>query len=285
MPSRREFLRHAVCASGTVLGYGLIGPFRGVFAGQQREVEGIPFCWCPPGHFVMGSPPGERGRRPDEDQVEVVLTEGFWIGTYEVTQSQWRRTAGAYPARAPSTEFGIGDDFPVYWINFHEAESFCAKLNARARASGALPEGWEFRLPTEAQWEYACRAGTITATAFGETLSRELANFASVSPATPPSRGARRVGSYPANRWGICEMHGNVWEWCRDWYHPRLPGGSDPDLHEIRGARNRDGSYSRVRRGGAWIEPEWACRSACRLRYEPDRRSDHIGFRVGIVAT
>ena len=98
-----------------------------------------------------------------------------------------------------------------------------------------------------------------------------------------PKGSAHRIGSYPANAWGIHDMHGNVWEWCRDWYHARLPGGVDPDLSGDAGVANRDGSYSRVRRGGAWIEPAWACRSACRLRYEPPRRSDHIGFRVFVV--
>ncbi|MDX2152320.1 MAG: formylglycine-generating enzyme family protein [Bryobacteraceae bacterium] len=88
------------------------------------------------------------------------------------------------------------------------------------------------------------------------------------------------VGKYPPNAWGLHDMHGNVWEWCRDWYHRLLPGGLDPDLSDQKGEPNRDGTYSRVRRGGAWIEQGWACRSAVRLRYEPERRSDHIGFRV-----
>ena len=91
------------------------------------------------------------------------------------------------------------------------------------------------------------------------------------------------VGRYPANRWGLCDMHGNVFEWCRDWYHTQLPGGADPDLHDVRGTPNRDGTYSRVRRGGAWNDEAWASRSAFRLRYEPERRSDHIGFRVVAV--
>jgi formylglycine-generating enzyme required for sulfatase activity len=192
---------------------------------------------------------------------------------------------GAFPDRLPSAEFGEGDEFPVYWINFQEAEAFCSELTRRLRRSRALPGGWEFSLPTEAQWEYACRAGTATATSFGDTLGLHQANFGGESEdRSVRARGsARKVGSYPPNPWGIRDMHGNVWEWCRDYYHPRLPGGTDPDLYALKGVPNRDGTYSRVRRSGAWIEPGWACRSACRLRYEPHRRSDHIGFRIVAV--
>jgi formylglycine-generating enzyme required for sulfatase activity len=259
--------------------------FRGSKAGDQRDVDGIGLCWCPPGRFVMGSPPAERGHRPDEAQVEVTLSRGFWTARQEVTQGQWTRVMGTFPDRLPSAAFGEGDGFPVYWINFDEAEAFCSELTRRGHRSGALPAGWEFRLPTEAQWEYACRAGTITATAFGDSLGRQQANFGggSADRTVRASGRARSVGSYPANPWGIHDMHGNVWEWCRDYYHARLPGGTDPDLRDLKGVPNRDGTYSRVRRGGAWIEPEWACRSACRLRYESHRRSDHIGFRVFAV--
>ena len=305
MPNRREFLRGAATAAGGIAG--LAGarlsvmspivermrdrrgpqpdPFRGARAGEQRVVDDIALCWCPPGQFVMGSPPGETGRRSNEAQAAVTLTKGFWTAKTEVTQGQWKRVIGAFPDRLPSAEFGVGDDIPVYWINFHEAESFCARMTDRAHRTGTLPRAWEFRLPTEAQWEYACRAGTTTATAFGDTLSQDEANIGYV----PPTRGdpspgrSRPVRSYPANRWGIHDMHGNVWEWCRDWYHARLPGGIDPDLYEPPGVMNRDGTHSRIRRGGAFIEPEWACRSACRLPYEPPRRSDHIGFRVLVV--
>jgi formylglycine-generating enzyme required for sulfatase activity len=175
----------------------------------------------------------------------------------------------------------------VHTVNFAEAEEFCGKSTERSRAAGDLPTTWEFRLPTEAQWEYACRAGTTTATSFGATLSRAQANFrgkpyngAEVAPF--PNR-ACAVGSYPANAWGLHDMHGNVYEWCRDWYHSELPGGVDPDLSSVKGAPNRDGTYSRVRRGGAWVDDGWACRSAFRLRFEPERRSDHIGFRVVAV--
>lgn len=259
--------------------------FRGVKAGEEQEVEATRLCWCPPGRFVMGSPRGERGHRPDEAQVEVTLTRGFWSARWEVTQGQWKRMMGRFPDRLPSPEFGEGDDVPVYWINFDEAETYCTELSRRGHRSGALPEGWEFRLPTEAQWEYACRAGTITATSFGDALGPQHANFGgeAADRSVRVLGRARRVGSYPANPWGLQDMHGNVWEWCRDYYHDRLPGGTDPDLRDLKGTPNRDATYSRVRRGGAWIEPAWACRSACRLRYEPHRRSDHIGFRVVVV--
>jgi sulfatase modifying factor 1 len=261
--------------------------FRGAHAGQEREIHGVRFCWCPAARFVMGSPPGETGHRPDEAQVDVTLTKGFWIAKFEATQSDWRRIVGGFPNRAPAAETGKGDDVPVYWVNFAEAEGFCRVSTDGARSAALLPHGWEFRLPTEAQWEYACRAGTVTATSFGDRLGRSLANF-SGTPLNggddgPAVRRASRVGSYPANAWGICDMHGNIFEWCRDWYHARLPGGVDPDLHDVKGTANRDGTYSRVRRGGAWSEDGWACRSALRLRYEPDRRSDHIGFRVAVV--
>lgn len=235
---------------------------------------------------MMGSPSTEPDHRPDEAQVAVTLTRGFWAARFETTQEQWRRIAGEFPDRQPGVETGEGDDVPVYWVNFHEAEGFCGALEDRAHRSGALPDSWTVRIPTEAQWEYACRAGTTTPTSFGNLPERSQANFGPLSGrATDPSALGRasRVGSYPPNPWGICDMHGNIFEWCRDWYHTRLPGGTDPDLSGVRGTANRDGTYSRARRGGSWADERWACRSACRLRYEPDRRSDHIGFRVVVV--
>jgi sulfatase modifying factor 1 len=290
----RRFLLHgalatAVVASGRwVLAQPARPSFRGRYAGDEREVDAITLCWCPPGHFIMGSPPGETGHRADEAQVNVTLTQGFWMGKFEVTQEQGRRVAGAFPDKKPAAQTGEGDHFPVYWVNFYEAESFCTALTSRAHASGALPNDWEFRLPTEAQWEYACRAGSVTATSFGNLLGRNQANFAGQplngGRGGPALNRASSVGSYPANPWGICDMHGNVYEWCRDWYHERLPGGTDPDLRDIKGTPNRDGTYSRVRRGGAWGDNGWACRSAFRLRYEPERRADHIGFRVLAIA-
>ena len=253
--------------------------FRGSEAGRERRVFGIKLCWCPPGRFTMGSPRSEPERRPDEHQVEVTLTKGFWTGKYELTQSEWRRIAGPLPGPLTAAG-GEGDDFAVYNVNFPEAEDFCSKLTAKARAAGELPAGWEFRLPTEAQWEYACRAGTTTATAFGDKLSSNQANFQGQpyngAQPGPSLKRASKVGSYPPNPWGLCDMHGNMFEWCRDWYHPRYPGGTDPDLHDAR-------RMSRSRRGGGFTDDGWACRSAFRLRFEPERRFDHIGFRVVAV--
>jgi formylglycine-generating enzyme required for sulfatase activity len=228
----------------------------------------------------MGSPPDEPERRSDEAQVEVTLTKGFWMAKYEMTQGHWKRVAGQLPGEL-TAELGEGDDLPVGNVNFPEAEAFCRKLTALGRQSGDLPTGWEFRLPTDAQWEYACRAGTKTASAFGDKLSSKQANFQGKpyngAEDGPSLNRATKVGSYPANAWGLHDMHGNVYEWCRDWYHPQLPGGTDPDLSDQNAA-------SRVRRGGAWCDDGQPCRSARRLRFEPERRSDHIGFRVAVVS-
>jgi formylglycine-generating enzyme required for sulfatase activity len=174
-------------------------------------------------------------------------------------------------------------------VTFAEAEAFCARLTELGRKSGELAEGWEFRLPSEAQWEYACRAGTTTATAFGAKLGSKQANVKN-KPYNGAEEGptlgkAAKVGSYPPNAWGIHDMHGNIVEWCRDWYHAKLPGGTDPDLHDAKtaAAKNRTGDYSRSRRGSGWTDDAWASRSAFRQRFEPERRYDHIGFRVVAV--
>jgi formylglycine-generating enzyme required for sulfatase activity len=263
-------------------------PFAGSNAGQEREVAGVKLCWCPPGTFTMGSPPGEPERRPGEDQVEVRLTGGFWAGKFEVIQGEWKRVVGKLPGEL-TAELPEGDHYPVGNVNFAEAESFALKLTELAHKSGDLPSDWEFRLPTEAQWEYACRAGTTTATSFGDSVSSKQANFRGKpyngAEEGPSLKMAARVGSYPANRWGLHDMHGNTYEWCRDWYHARLPGGVNPDLYSASStaALNRTGDRSRVRRGGCWADDGWPCRSAFRLRFEPHRRYDHIGFRVVAV--
>jgi len=262
--------------------------FRGRNAGDARKVDAIDLCWCPPGRFTMGSPRSEPERRPGEDQVEVTLTRGFWMAKYEATQGQWTRVMGKLPGPL-TAELPAGDELPVGNVNFAETEAYCQTLTNRGRLSRILPDAWEFRLPTEAQWEYACRAGTTTATAFGDSLSSTQANFKGKpyngGAPGPSLNRASPVGSYPPNAWGLHDMHGNTFEWCRDWYHSRLPGGTDPDLYAARSTaqRSEHGDVSRVRRGGCWSDEGWPCRSAFRVRFEPERRYDHIGFRVVII--
>jgi formylglycine-generating enzyme required for sulfatase activity len=288
--TRRTLLSGMATAIGTIArpAFARQSAFRGNKAGDARTIDGIDLCWCPPGRFVMGSPRSEPERRPGEDQVEVTLTRGFWMARFETTQGLWTRIAGRLPG--PLTkELPEGAALPVGNVNWPEAEDFCRQLSERLRKIGELPAGWEFRLPTEAQWEYACRAGTTTATAFGNSLSSTQANFKGkpYNGGEPgPSLGrAAPVGSYAPNAWGLHDMHGNTFEWCRDWYHSRLPGGTDPDLRDARDTaqRSEHGDISRVRRGGAWSDDGWPCRSAFRVRFEPERRYDHIGFRVVIV--
>lgn len=299
MPFAKLVWALAVCALGVLHGE-CIEPandpskmasrsaFEGTKAGDEREVAGIKLCWSPPGKFTMGSRPGEPERRPGEDQVEVTLTKGFWMAKYEATQGQWKRVMGNLPGEL-TNELPDGNYFPVGNVNFAEAEAFCQRLTELGHESHTLPEGWVFRLPTEAQWEYACRAGTTTATSFGDQLSSKQANFKGkpyngAAPGPSLNRAAK-VGSYSANAWGLHDMHGNTFEWCRDWYQARLPGGTDPDLHSAKSlaTKSEHGGISRVRRGGCWADEGWPCRSAFRLRFEPERRYDHIGFRVVAV--
>ena len=153
------------------------------------------------------------------------------------------------------------------------------ELTEQACASGGLPAGWEFRLPTEAQWEYACRAGTTTATAFGDKLSSKQANFQGEpyngAEAGPSLKRTAKVGSYPPNAWG-CTTCMAIPSNGAGTGITRHFGGVDPDLYTAT-------AMSRVRRGGAWTDDGWPCRSALRLRFEPERRYDHIGFRVVAV--
>jgi len=296
----RQLLKHLGFAAGLAFalsaGFGVSrgaqseprDTFAGTKAGDEITVSDVKLCWCPSGKFVMGSPRSEPERRPGEDQVEVTLTKGFWMAKFEATQGDWNRVMGKLPGPL-TTELPEGDDFPVGNVNFAETEAFCRKLTELARHAGGLPKEWEFRLPTEAQWEYACRAGTTTATSFGDQLSSKQANFKGKpynGAETGPSLGrAAKVGSYPANAWGLHDMHGNIFEWCRDWYRRTLPGGADPDLYSANNSatKSEHGGTSRVRRGGCWADEGWPCRSAFRLRFEPERRYDHIGFRVVLV--
>jgi len=162
----------------------------------------------------MGSPPSEPERRPDEGQVAVTLSRGFWMAKYEATQGDWKRAVGKLPGEL-TAQLPAGDDLPVGNVNFAEAEGFCAKLTEMARRSGELPADWEFRLPTEAQWEYACRAGTTTAYYNGNDIGDldKIAWFGANSDHKPHPGGEKLP-----NAWGLYDMLGNIREFVRDLY-------------------------------------------------------------------
>ncbi len=252
----------------------------GTRAGEEKELSAlkIKFCWCPPGNFTMGSPKTEADRSDNEDQVPVTLSQGFWLGKYEVTQGEWQQIMGTTVTQQKAKPDSYGSitgteaRHPMYFVNHDEATEFCKKLTDQERRAGRLPVNWEYRLPTEAQWEYACRAGTTTATAFGNSLSSTLANFDGGYPYGGASRGkyvegTTEVGLYKPNDWGLCDMHGNVYEWCADWYGATVPGGRDPAVLQASGASDR------VFRGGSWLNDGRFCRSAYRRRYSPGATS------------
>ena len=225
-------------------------------AGEARRVDAIDLCWCPPGRFVMGSPRSEPERRPGEDQVEVTLTRGFWMAKYETTQGLWQRVAGALPG--PLTqELPAGDDLPVGNVNFAETEDFCRRLTERSRKSGELPGDWEFRLPHRGAMGVRVPRRHDHRDGVWRRLSSKQANFKGKpyngGEPGPSLNRAAPVGSYPANAWGLHDMHGNTFEWCRDWYHSRLA------------RRHRSGSLRRARHCAAQRTWRHLARAARRL--------------------
>ncbi len=170
---------------------------------------GMRFQLIPPGEFNMGSPRDEEWHRPDEILHPVTITKPFYMATTEVTQAQWMALMDENPS------FCEGDDLPVETVTWEDAAKFCHKLSDK--------EGVHYRLPTEAEWEYACRAGTITPFYTGETIGTDQANYDGNHTYADGRKGVFRerttkVGRFPPNAWGLCDMHGNVWEWCADWY-------------------------------------------------------------------
>ncbi len=221
----------------------------------------------PAGSFTMGSPKNEERRSKDEDQVQVNITKTFYMGKTEVTQAQWKAVMGNNPSRFE------GDNLPVECVSWDEAMEFCRKLTEREHSMGRLPRGWKYTLPTEAQWEYACRAGTMTAYYTGDDSYEDLGRAGWYG---ENSGGETHpVGQKEPNAWGLYDMHGNVWEWCSDWYSLRLEGGDDP-------AGVKSGS-NRVLRGGGWSNNAQYCRSAHRVYYSPGSRGISLGFRVALV--
>jgi sulfatase modifying factor 1 len=232
---------------------------------------GLEMIQVPAGEFLMGSPSSEKDRDDDEVQHRVRLTQPFWLGKFEVTQEQWKAVMGSNPS-----DFK-GGDLPVENVSWEDAMEFCHKLN---QMDNNRPSGYVYKLPTEAQWEYACRAGTTTATAFGDSLSSREANFDGNYPYAGAAKGldlakTTPVGIYSPNAWGFYDMHGNVYEWCADWYGD-YPAGSVVD------PSGPSSGTDRVLRGGSWVSNGRSCRSANRNRDYPGDRYDGLGFRPSL---
>jgi formylglycine-generating enzyme required for sulfatase activity len=228
---------------------------------------GMSFVRLPPGEFAMGSPETEPWREAQERQHKVAIAQRLFMGTHEVTQEQWEAVMGT----RPSWFDGRSPRLPVENVTWIEVQDFLRRLTSLS------DDGSTFRLPTEAEWEYACRAGTTTAYHVGAALSADQANIDPRTPgdADPASRdsGTRPVGSYRPNRWGLFDMHGNVWEWTSD---PHCPYPEGPVTGPIPGC----GSPLKVIRGGSWRFRADSARCALRYTHAPDLRGYSIGFRV-----
>jgi formylglycine-generating enzyme required for sulfatase activity len=252
-----------------------------------REVEltngiGMKFRLIPPGTFLMGSPEDEEDRDEDEYQHEVRLTRAFYLGVYPVTQAEWTSVMGSNPSWFSSSGDGSdevsGQDtshFPVEQVSWDDAQEFLGKLNASHGMSGV-----RYRLPSEAEWEYACRAGTISPFSFGNVLNGDKANcdgdFPYGTSSTGPDLGRTSVvGSYGANGFGLSDMHGNVDEWCQDWY-----GGDYYSSSPSEDPAGPSSGSSRVLRGGSWLYSANFCRSAYRNHGAPAYSDHDHGFRV-----
>lgn len=232
----------------------------------------------PPGSFEMGAADGEQDARDDEKpRHAVTITKPFYLGTFEVTQAEYQAIAADAPSSFKEFAGENTGRFPVETVSWDDAQAFCVRLTADFRAAGGRGM---FTLPTEAQWEYACRAGTTTPFHFGTVLNGLQANCDGNFPYGTAQKGnylkrTCQVGSYPPNSWGLHDMHGSVWEWCQDWYQEdyyRLKENKDP--------YNPNGDSARVLRGGSWLSVSNLCRAAARSKNGPRDRYECHGFRV-----
>jgi uncharacterized protein (TIGR02996 family) len=250
---------------------------------------GMRLALVPAASFWMGSLEGEPHWYPDEvPRHEVEIPHAFYLGVHPVTQQQYQQVMGANPSHfrsggegAPLVRSISTNLFPVERVSWHDAVAFCKNLSELPAEKEA---GRSYRLPTEAEWEYACRAGTTTIYHYGDSLTSDRANIDGKLPEgdAPVGRSLSRtcpVGLFPPNAFGLYDMHGNVWEWCADWfdeaYYTRSPA---------RGPSGPNTGYRRALRGGSWFCGARVCRSAYRYRYEPDARHNEFGLRVALSA-
>jgi formylglycine-generating enzyme required for sulfatase activity len=258
--------------------------------GQQAGKEignsiGMKLVLIPAGKFVMGSPANEIERQSGEEQHEVAITRPFYLGVHTVTQGQYQKMMGKNPSFFQPGKGG-SSDHPVEQARWGDARDFCARLSALPEEEKA---GRTYRLPSEAEWEYACRAGTTMPFNTGDALSSKQANFNGNfsyggADKGPFLRKTAKVGSYPPNAWGLYDMHGNVMQWCNDWY--------DPDYYKKSPKENPKGpekgvmptgfdhNFFVVVRGGCWLDEGRACRSARRFRLQQSEPYRWTGFRV-----
>ena len=237
------------------------GIFQALTINNIRQV----FRWTFPGRFLMGSPAGEKERSDDESRHEVDLRQGFWLADTACTQELWEAVMESNPS-----EFK-GGNRPVDNVSWDDCKVFLENINE-------LRPDLELRLPTEAEWEYACRAGTTTPFSFGENITTDQVNSDGNYPYTGGTKGGYReetveVKKLPCNAWGLYEMHGNVWEWCEDWY-------GDYDSEKAIDPKGPASGTYRVLRGGGWVHYGGSVRSASRDRGSPGDCYGDIGFRL-----
>ena len=239
----------------------------------------LKLCWVEAGQFLMGSPIQEVGRLPNEGpQTAVRFNQGFWIGKYEVTQAQYSKVMDQNPSSVTSASL------PVDNVSWEDVRLYCQVLTNIERGAGRLPDGYVYRLPTEAEWEYAARSGSVLPFAFGDQADVSNGNFSGVYPvdvehqvSNPDHYGTLPVGSYPPNDFGLHDTHGNLAEWTLDRYNGRLYGGSLVD------PRPRDKGRRVAVRGGSWEDFAVRVRSAARDEIRGDTKSNAIGFRVALA--
>ena len=253
--------------------------------------------YIPAGTFLMGSPTSEKERNTfgdSETQHSVTLSKGFWMGQYEVTQGEYQSVIGSNPsyfkngqdAYPGGTGGKVTNDVrhPVEEVSWKDATNYCAELTQKDRLAGKIPGDYSYRLPTEAEWEYACRGGTTNAFHFGNAIRQGMANFdtryeydsavgTQYKPATGLIYRTVETGSYAPNAFGLYDMHGNVWEWCSDWY------GAYPETAVIDPKGPTSGGH-RVLRGGRWNYGGRDCRAAFRHGSHPVNRGNDFGFRL-----